>query len=194
MHRENPVRATTTGVDMNIKDHPTKGPDTPAVPRNEIVVGIDHSPASAAALRWAAEQSKATETPMRLVNTWQLSAAASAAVISGAAEYLEAASGDARARATRWVLDTLGGDTAQVRWTLEVHEGGAGPVLVTTAHGARMLVVGTHEHTGLRRAVSGSVSHYALSHADVPVVAVPAARADVPMARSGRAAPVGPLL
>ena len=46
------------------------------------------------------------------------------------AEYLEAAAADARARATRWVLDTLGGDAAQVRWILEVHEGGAGPVLV----------------------------------------------------------------
>jgi nucleotide-binding universal stress UspA family protein len=179
---------------MNINDQLSKGPDAPAVVRNEVVVGIDDSPASAAALRWAADQSKASGAPLRLVHTWQLSAAASAAVISGAAEYLEAAAADARARATRWVLDTLGGDAAQVRWTLEVHEGGAAPVLVTTAHGARMLVVGTREHTGLRRAVSGSVSHYALSHADVPVVAVPAARAEVPTPRSGRAAPVGPLL
>jgi nucleotide-binding universal stress UspA family protein len=180
---------------MNIKGQPSKGSETSAAPRNEVVVGIDDSPASAAALRWAAEQSKASGTPLRLVHAWQLSAAASAAVISGAAEYLEAAAGDARARATRWVLDTLGGDAAQVRWTLEVYEGGAGPVLVSMAHGARMLVVGTHEHTGVRRAVSGSVSHYALSHADTPVVAVPAAvRVDVPKARSGRAAPVGPLL
>jgi nucleotide-binding universal stress UspA family protein len=92
------------------------------------------------------------------------------------------------------VLDTLGGDAAQVRWTLEVHEGGAGQVLVARAHDARMLVVGTHEHTGLRRAVSGSVSHYAVAHADVPVVAVPAARADVRAPRNGRASPVGPLL
>jgi nucleotide-binding universal stress UspA family protein len=179
---------------MNIKGQSTKGPDAPAVPRNEVVVGIDDSPASAAALRWAAEQSKTSGTPLRLVHTWQLSSAASAAVISGAAEYLEAAASDARARATRWVLDTLGSDAAQVRWTLEVHEGGAGPVLVTAVHGALMLVVGTHEHTGLRRAVSGSVSHYALSHADVPVVAIPATRIDIPAARSGRAAPVGPLL
>jgi len=75
-----------------------------------------------------------------------------------------------------------------------VHEGGAGPVLVAKAHGARMLVVGTHEHTGLRRAVSGSVSHYALAHADLPVVAVPSTRIAVPAARNGRASPVGPLL
>ena len=179
---------------MNIEDQPAQGPNGEAEPRNEIVVGIDDSPESAAALRWAAEQSKVSGTPLRLVHTWQLSAAASAAVISGAVEYLEAAGADARARATRWVLDTLGGDAAQVRWTLEVHEGGAGPVLVARAHGARMLVVGTHEHTGLRRVMSGSVSHYALSHADVPVVAVPAVRVEVPAPRSKGASPVGPLL
>ena len=161
---------------MSIDNLPAQGPNGEAEPRDEIVVGIDSGPESAAALRWAAEQSSTSGTPMCLVHTWQLSAAASAAVIAGAAEYLEAAAADARARATRWVLDTLGGDAAHVRWTLEVHGGAAGPVLVARAHGARMLVVGTHEHTGLRRAVSGSVSHYALSHADVPVVAVPTAR------------------
>ena len=35
-------------------------------------------------------------------------------------------------------------------------------------------MLGTREHTGLRRAVVGSVSHYCLSHAVPPVVAVPA--------------------
>ena len=141
--------------------------------RQEIVVGIDESPASAAALRWAADQSHATGLPLRLVRTWQISAAASVALRSGAGDYIEAAAADARARATRWVLDTLGADAARVPWTLEVHEGGAGPVLVAVSHGAPLVVVGTHEHTGLHRAVSGSVSHYVLSHADGPVVAVP---------------------
>jgi nucleotide-binding universal stress UspA family protein len=42
-----------------------------------------------------------------------------------------------------------------------------------------VLVVGTREHTGLRRAVAGSVSHYCLSHAGVPVVAVPPASATI---------------
>ena len=141
--------------------------------RHEIVVGIDESPASAAALRWAADQSRATGLPLRLVRTWQVSAATSAAIRSGAGEYIEAATADARARATRWVLDTLGADATRLPWRLEVHEGGAGPVLVAVSHGAPLVVVGTHEHTGLQRAVSGSVSHYVLSHADGPVVAVP---------------------
>jgi len=113
------------------------------------------------------------------VHAWTLSAFAAEAVAVGAGAYLEAAAADARARATQWILETLGGGAAEVRWTLEVHEGAAGPVLAAAAHGARLVVVGTHEHTGLRRAITGSVSHYVLSHAEVPVVAVPAESPDM---------------
>jgi nucleotide-binding universal stress UspA family protein len=126
--------------------------------RADIVVGVDESPASAEALRWAFAHAKEGGTPLRLVHAWQLSAAATEAVALGACAYLEAAAADARARATQWILETLGGGAAEVRWTLEVHEGGAGQVLAAAAHGARLVVVGTHEHTGLRRAISGSVS------------------------------------
>ncbi|MEO7982336.1 MAG: universal stress protein [Sporichthyaceae bacterium] len=178
---------------MTTNEHHTTPAGEPAATRDEVVVGIDESPASEAALRWAAAHSLATGLPLRLVRTWQMSALASAAVTAGAADYLEATAADARARATRWVLDTLGGDAAEVRWTLEVHEGGAGPVLVALSHGSRLVVVGTHEHTGLRRAVSGSVSHYVLSHADMPVVAVPAPVGQE-RARAQDAMVMGPLL
>ena len=39
---------------------------------------------------------------------------------------------------------------------------------------SRLLVVGTREHVGLGRLLTSSVSHYCLSHALCPVVAVPA--------------------
>jgi nucleotide-binding universal stress UspA family protein len=179
---------------MNTNDEVARANGETPAPRHEVVVGIDETPSSAAALRWAAGHSRATGLPLRLVRTWQMSGLASTAVTSGAAEYLEAAAADARARATQWVLDTLGGDAAEVRWTLEVHEGGAGPVLVAVSRGSQLVVVGTHEHTGLRRAVSGSVSHYVLSHSDVPVVAVPVPVAH-PLDAGGRdAAVLGPLL
>ena len=87
---------------------------------------------------------------------------------------MQAATEDARARATRWVLDALGGDSARIRWTLDIVEGPPGPALVGRSRDAKVLVLGTREHTGLRRAVVGSVSHYCLSHAAPPVVAVPA--------------------
>jgi nucleotide-binding universal stress UspA family protein len=139
-----------------------------------IAVGLDEGPASAAALRWAADHSRTTGLPLRVIHAWQLSALGAAAVTSGAGDYLQAATEDARARATRWVLDALGGDSAEIRWTLDIVEGPPGPALVGLSRNAKALVLGTREHTGLRRAVVGSVSHYCLSHAVPPVVAVPA--------------------
>ena len=59
-------------------------------------------------------------------------------------------------------------------WRLSFFSGEPGPVLVAESVGAALLVVGTREHAGIGRLLSGSVSHYCLSHAECPVVAVPA--------------------
>jgi Universal stress protein family len=56
--------------------------------------------------------------------------------------------------------------------------GYAGEVLVARSRDAQLLVVGTREYAGLGRLLVGSVSHYCLSHASCPVVAVPAAAHD----------------
>ena len=159
----------------------------------KIVVGLNDSPSAAAALHWATEQSRMSGLPLRVVHAWQLKAIE---VAAASAELWEAASADARARATRWVLDTLGGSAAEVRWTLDIVEGPPGPALVSRSRGARLLVLGTREHTGLRRAVLGSVSHYCLSHADPPVVAVPASQEATPAVGTvtGVLATPGPLL
>ncbi len=136
----------------------------------EIVVGLDDSPSATAALRWAVAHARVTGLPLRAVSAWQRTALDRA----GSGDFAKAASADARARATRRVLDTLSGDGTEVRWSLDIAEGPPGPVLVDRSRDAGLLVLGTREHTGLRRAVLGSVSHYCLSHAVPPVVAVPA--------------------
>ncbi|MEP6760322.1 MAG: universal stress protein [Sporichthyaceae bacterium] len=133
----------------------------------EIVVGLDDSPSAAAALRWAAEHARATGLPLRALIAWQLKS-------DDRAAGSKAASADARARATRRVLDTLGSSAAEVRWSLDVVEGPPGPALVNRSRGARLLVLGSRQHSGLRRIVLGSVSQYCLTHAEPPVVAVPA--------------------
>jgi hypothetical protein len=66
-------------------------------------------------------------------------------------------------------------------WVLEFVSGYAGEVLVRRSKDAQLLVVGTREHVGLGRLLAGSVSHYCLSHAACPVVAVPAPPHDVPV-------------
>jgi nucleotide-binding universal stress UspA family protein len=64
----------------------------------------------------------------------------------------------------------------ELGWQLKFFSGEAGPILVAESVGAALLVVGTREHVGIGRLISGSVSHYCLSHANCPVVAVPAVR------------------
>ncbi|MDQ1629416.1 MAG: hypothetical protein QOI54_3160 [Actinomycetota bacterium] len=154
---------------MNTQLNSTKPDPT----RPMIAVGFDNSSAAVAALRWAVEQARTAGLSLRVVYVWELKALAMAAM---SAEAWETASADARARATQWVRDALGADPG-IRWSLDIVEGPPGPALVTRSRGARLLVLGTKEHTGLRRVVLGSVSHYCLSHADLPVVAVPALEA-----------------
>ena len=57
---------------------------------------------------------------------------------------------------------------------MQFAHGEVGSVLVHQAEHAALLVVGTREHVGLGRLLTGSVSHYCLSHAVCPIVAVPA--------------------
>jgi nucleotide-binding universal stress UspA family protein len=88
---------------------------------------------------------------------------------------------DLRERLTDLVTTAIGPSTGTATWTLDIIQGEPGPTLVERARGARLLVLGTGEHAGVRRLVTGSVSHYCLSHAHGPVVAVPA-RATSPVA------------
>ncbi len=144
--------------------------DVPMAPA--ILVGVNDSAASFEALRWAAGQERLTGLPLRVLHVWQPSAVASAS--TGAADYALAADADTRARVTRWALDALGDNAERDRWTLEIVQGAAGPVLVSRSRSARILVLGTREHTVVRRATGGTVSRYCLAHAVPPVVAVPA--------------------
>jgi nucleotide-binding universal stress UspA family protein len=166
----------------------------PTPSTGEIVVGLDGSLAAAAAMHWAAEQARVTGSRLRAVHAWRMSAFGVAANAAGAAQFVEAASADARARATRWALDALDKET-EIRWQLDIVEGSPGPALVARSHGAQLLVLGTQEHTGLQRAINGSVSHYCLTHADTPVVAVPTL-SEAPMLVSSRDrfTTLGPLL
>ena len=134
----------------------------------EIVVGVDDGPAAAAAVRWAADQSRLTGLPLCVVHAWQLGPLESAALTSGAgvaSGAAEAAGADARARATQWVRDALGSPWDRVLWRLRLPQGASGPALVAESRGAHLLVIGTQEHP---QACAGRfllVSHYCLSHA-----------------------------
>ena len=55
-----------------------------------------------------------------------------------------------------------------------VRDGDPGPAVVAEAKewGADLVVIGSRGHTGLRRLIEGSVSHYVVDHAPCPVEVV----------------------
>ena len=158
----------------------------------KIVVGFDDSPMSRAALQWAAEYSRLSGGLLVAVHTWDWP---SADAFSGLGEQRDAPRA-VREDAESWVAAAIGQRPEPGSLQLEIVEGPAGPVLVKLAKDAALLVVGTGEHTGLRRLVTGSVSHYCLSHALCPVVAVPGPGPDKERksVHHEQLASVGPLL
>jgi len=135
-----------------------------------IVVGVDRSRHSRAALRWAAEEAVRRQAGLRIVHAWQSGRADVRARLpeSSSSRRLQAAQ---RQATVDWVSEQLEGRT--VPYTVEAVDGAPGPVLVEMSAGADLLVVGTGEHVGLDRLLHGSVSHHCVSNAICPVVAVP---------------------
>lgn len=134
----------------------------------EIVVGLNGSAAAAKALHWAVDESLLRGAPLRIVHTWEL---VTGEAMVAARELRESSAAQAREQATRWVTSVL--VTDELPGELDIVEGPPGPVLVARSQHAAMLVVGTQEHHGVRRLLAGSISHYCLSHATCPVVAIP---------------------
>jgi nucleotide-binding universal stress UspA family protein len=142
---------------------------------SEIVVGLDLSPSARAAITWAAGQARATGQTLRAVHVIHIAPAYSMALgVSAAAMSVEPSEVDAPHReAVAAVFDSVQPDAG---WQLKFVSGEVGPSLVGESIGAALLVVGTKEHVGIGRLVYGSVSHYCLSHAQCPMVAVSAPR------------------
>jgi nucleotide-binding universal stress UspA family protein len=140
---------------------------------DEIVVGLDLSVSAQAALAWAAAQAKITGHRVRAIHA--LSLPATYTIAGGG--YIPPVPfdgiDDSYRAAVKAVFDAV---QPAPNWELQFMSNDPGPVLVAEAHNASMLVLGTREHTGWGRLRSGSVSHYCLSHAHCPVVAVPVER------------------
>jgi len=122
------------------------------------------------------EQARATGQTLRAVHAVDVSPAFNMALGIGAVDVpMDASALDPAYReAVTSVFDSVRPGPG---WRLQFFSGEAGPpVLVAESAGAALLVVGTKEHVGIGRLVRGSVSHYCLSQARCPLVAVPAVR------------------
>ncbi len=133
-----------------------------------IVVGVDGSPSSIAALRWAIRQAKLTGSSVDAVTAWQLPTAYGLAPIGEDAFDFQA---DAK-KILADALNEVSGTESDVVIRSSVVQGNPGDVLVWAARGADMLVVGSRGHGGLTTALLGSVSQHCVHHASCPVMVI----------------------
>lgn len=133
-----------------------------------IVVGVDGSDHARGALDVAVEEARRRDARLEVVHAWT-----APVVLSGMevlppprADYREAAQALVR-RVVRDLPDDVVVDPIAV-------EGSAAASLMDAARGADLLVVGSRGRGGFAGLVLGSTSHQVTSHADCPVLVVPA--------------------
>lgn len=132
-----------------------------------IVVAVDGSAASEAAIAWAAQQASLTGAHIEAVIAWHIPAIAYGAMTYPNEGDLEQAS----AQTLEETLDkVLGKDRSNV--TTRVIQGPAALALVEVAKGADLLVMGSRGHGAFRGMLLGSVSDYCVARAPCPVVVV----------------------
>ncbi len=133
-----------------------------------IVAGVDGSPSSVEALRWAAKQAQLTGDALEVVTAWQRPAS------FGAVPWPEGFDPERDARdELRTVVESELGTESGVEVHQRVVEGPSAPALIQASERADLLVVGSRGHGAFAGMLLGSVSQHCVSHARCPVVVVP---------------------
>lgn len=138
-----------------------------------VVVGVNGSPGSLEALRFAVGQARLLEATLVPVLAWIPPGGEVAARRAPAPTYTRMLQQDAGQRLIRAFDEGLGGLPQDLRAEPWVIRGAAGPALVETANRANdLLVVGAGRRGMLRHALCASAARYCLAHATCPVIAV----------------------
>ncbi|MFD8815091.1 universal stress protein [Streptomyces sp. NPDC059627] len=138
------------------------------VTERRVVVGVDGSPSSYAALRWALRYADLVGGVVEAVAVWELQGLYG---WSGPAVDMDIDAEEARDNMRQELTDVLGADAVSAVRSHLVH-GNTTDVLLRAAEGAEALVVGSRGRGGFARALLGSVSQQVSQHATCPVVIV----------------------
>jgi nucleotide-binding universal stress UspA family protein len=138
-----------------------------------IVAGVDGSPSSLSALRWAVRQAGLTGATVDAVIAWHYPVVVGGAF--GVAPMVTAGGFDVAENAEKVLTEAISsavdpGSGVSVRPV--VVEGNPAQVLLDAADGADLLVVGSRGHGGFTEALLGSVSQHCVHHAHCPVVVI----------------------
>ena len=139
-----------------------------------IVVGVDGSPQSHAALRWAIGEARLRRARLELVHAWTYPhlggwyEPASGRTLD--ADLVRAIEAEAREALDVALADVGGAEDVVV--DRAAVEGSPSAVLIAAAKDADLLVVGSRGRGGFAELVLGSVSHQCAQHASCPIVIV----------------------
>jgi len=135
--------------------------------RPAIVVGVDGSPGSEGALRWAAKQAQLTGAELHAITSWQTP--------SAYGYYVDYSDADAAAEAQKTLEQVISkslGIPPSVPVVTSVVKGQPAEVLVEASRSAELLVVGSRGRGGFTAMLLGSVSQHCVQHAACTVVVV----------------------
>lgn len=134
-------------------------------PDVRIVVGVDGSLPSKAALAWAIRQAKLTGAVVEAVIAWHRPTSYGYPVtVPDDTDY--------RQLAAKVAADAIAEVAGPVEIRSKVVEGNAAAALLAASAGAELLVVGSRGHGGFVEALLGSVSQHCVHHATCPVVII----------------------
>lgn len=139
-----------------------------------IVVGVDGSDSSLAALHWAVGEAEAHGATLHVLMAYQDPMVYNAPNIMalGMSFDVDAELGKAtEAEVTRLAQEATAG--RDVRVNARAVRGHPARALLDESEGAAMVVIGTRGHGGFVGALLGSVSQHVVAHSRCPVVVIP---------------------
>jgi nucleotide-binding universal stress UspA family protein len=148
-----------------------------------VIVGVDGSPGSLEALRYALREARRLDATLIPVHAWQPPGGEIASRRAPSPGYDRLVRDMEEKRFTRAFDEGLGGLPTDVVVEPWLVRGAAGPALVEAAnHHNDLLVVGAGRRGRLRHRVSAGITRYCVAHAVCAVVAVPppSLQSDIP--------------
>lgn len=137
-----------------------------------IVVGVDGSPSSKAALQWAMRQAALTGSKLEAVIAWHYPPMYGGFGMAPVSTVDAVSLDEIAAKTLNDAIADAMDPASSVQLSTQVAEGNPAQVLLDAAEGADLLVVGSRGRGGFTGALLGSVSQHCASHAPCPVVII----------------------
>ncbi|MCH7230856.1 universal stress protein [Glycomyces sp. L485] len=138
--------------------------------RERILVGVDGSPSSVRALRWALDQAELTGAKVHALHAWSSPTNWGTKVPLYPGRELA----DEAHEKLAGIVEEVEAGRGLPEVTFSITEGHPAKVLIDQAEGADLLVLGSRGHGGFVGALLGSVAQHCVHHSRCPVVVVKA--------------------